>query len=249
MNLSRRIARAAGPLDGAAILEIGPGPGGLTRALLEEGAARVVALEKDLRFLPALAELIGEWDGFKPVMADALSFPLTRWLEAERRRGLTPRIAANLPFNIASPLLARWLTGSARPASITVLLQREVADRVCASHGGKDYGRLSILCQALAETQPLFAVPKEAFTPRPKIDARLLRLEPRAETMSGEEIAALEKITAAAFSQRRKKLRSGLKSLREDAASWIAAADIDPDARPESLAVEDFCRLARNHPL
>ena len=239
-NLMRRIAGASGPFEGVSALEIGAGQGGLTRALLEEGAEHVVALEKDLRFLPLLRDLQSAHARLSIIAIDALSFPLKVFLEARPKT----RIAANLPFNIAAPLLAHWLTCPKRPLSITVLLQEEVAMRIASPPGSKNYGRFSILCQALAKTNILFRVPKTAFTPRPKIDARLLRFEPQAHGLLPSTLSALQQITAAAFSQRRKKLRTGLKDMVEDASAWIKEAELDPELRPEAISPQGFCRLA-----
>ncbi|WP_337995887.1 16S rRNA (adenine(1518)-N(6)/adenine(1519)-N(6))-dimethyltransferase RsmA [Oleispirillum naphthae] len=238
LHLTARIARAAGPLDAGTIIEVGPGPGGLTRGLLSEGAENLVAIERDDRCLPALAEIAAAYPGRLRVIAeDALSIDYAALGPAPRR------IAANLPYNIGTVLLTRWLANPHDFASITVMLQKEVVDRITAPPGGKDYGRLSVLCQWLCETSALFEVHPAAFTPPPKVTSAVLRLEPRAEPLAPAPRTTLERVTAAAFGQRRKMLRAALKPL--GGAELCLAAGIDPEARAETIPVEGFCALAR----
>ncbi|MEM6421071.1 MAG: 16S rRNA (adenine(1518)-N(6)/adenine(1519)-N(6))-dimethyltransferase RsmA [Pseudomonadota bacterium] len=240
LNLTRRIARAAGPLDGVTVLEIGPGPGGLTRALLAEGAARVVAVERDPRCLAALHEIASHYPGRLEIMqADALKDdPLPR---LER----PVRIAANLPYNIGTELLTRWLSAEAWPPrwlSLTLMFQREVAERICAQPGSGAYGRLSVMAQWRAEARVLFEVAPQAFTPPPKVTSAVLRLTPSAPRRD-VALSSLERVTAAAFGQRRKMLRQSLKSLG-NAEALLQAADIEATRRPESLSIDEFLRLA-----
>ena len=238
LNLTGRIARAAGPLDAGTVIEVGPGPGGLTRALLDEGAVRLVAIERDERCLPALAEIAAARPGRLSVVAgDALA---ADWAAL----GPPPRrIAANLPYNIGTALLLRWLETPGLFASLTVMLQSEVVDRIAAPAGGKAYGRLSVICQWLCRVAPLFTVPPAAFTPPPKVTSAVVRLEPLPEPRFPAPRAALERITAAAFGQRRKMLRASLRPLGGE--SLCRAAGIDPELRAEAVPVAGFCALAR----
>ena len=242
LNLTRRIARAAAPLDGFTIIEIGPGPGGLTRALLMEGAARVIAVERDDRAIAALEEVSRAYPGRLDVIpGDALA---TDWQALVKGPA---KIIANLPYNIATPLLTGWLTSGPWPpwfSSLTLMFQKEVAERIVAKPGGKDYGRLSILCQHLCDTKKLFDVNRSAFTPPPKITSSIVQLVPRAMPSPACDIAVLEKVTAAAFGQRRKMLRSSLKSLTENPEALLALAGINPELRAEQITVQDFARLA-----
>ncbi len=238
LNLTARIARAAGPLDAGTIVEVGPGPGGLTRGLLSEGAVNLVAIERDDRCLPALADIAEAYPGRLTVLADdALAIDYETLGPAPRR------VAANLPYNIGTVLLTRWLERPELFASITVMLQKEVVDRIVAPPGGKDYGRLSVLCQWLCETSALFEVHPAAFSPPPKVTSAIVRLEPRAEPAFPCARADLETVTAAAFGQRRKMLRAALKSLGGE--PLCAEAGIDPQARAETIPVAGFCALAR----
>jgi 16S rRNA (adenine1518-N6/adenine1519-N6)-dimethyltransferase len=243
LNLTRKIARAAGPLDDSTIYEVGPGPGGLTRALLMEGARRVVAVERDERCLPALEEIAQAFPGrLEIVSADALKTD-----EAERFRGPV-RIAANLPYNIGSALLVKWLTAETWPPfwqSAALMFQREVAMRLVARPGNKAYGRLSVLTQWRAKAKILFDVSPRAFTPPPKVISSIVRIEPLAEPVAPARLADLEAVTAAAFGQRRKMLRQSLKSLAPDTEDFIRAAGLDPTQRAEQLSVADFASLAR----
>jgi 16S rRNA (adenine1518-N6/adenine1519-N6)-dimethyltransferase len=248
LNLTRRIARAAGPLEGSTIYEVGPGPGGLTRALLMEGAARVIAVERDARCLPALAEIAAAYPGrLEIVPADALKIDETELLRTQNIIGAV-RVAANLPYNVGTALLVKWLTADLWPPfwqSLTLMFQREVAERLVAEPGSKAYGRLSVLAQWRATPRILFDVDARAFTPPPKITSALIRLEPLAVPVAPARLADLEAVTAAAFGQRRKMLRQSLKTLAPGAEALIRAAGLDPTERPERLSVLQFAALAR----
>ena len=248
LNLTRRIARASGPLDNTTFLEIGPGPGGLTRALLSEGAARVIAVERDERCLPALAQIAAAWPGKLTVISgDALEIDPAKLLKDNGVSGAV-RIAANLPYNIGTALLVKWLTAPAWPpfwSSLTLMFQREVAERIVAKPASEHYGRLSVLTQWRTTSKILFDVSRSAFVPPPKITSSIVRLEPLAEPVAPARLADLERVTAAAFGQRRKMLRQSLKSIRPDTEAWIASASLDPTARAENLSVADFAALAR----
>ena len=244
LNMTRRIARAAGPLDNSTIYEIGPGPGGLTRALLAEGARRVVAVERDDRCLPALADIAEAYPGrLQVVSADALKIDERELFGTER-----VRIAANLPYNIGTALLVKWLTAPNWPPfwdSLTLMFQREVAMRIVAKPDSEAYGRLSVLAQWRTTPKILFDVSRSAFVPPPKITSSIVRLEPLAEPVAPTKLDDLEKITSASFGQLRKMLRQSLKTLSADAEDRIRAAGIDPTARPEQLSVAEFASLAR----
>jgi 16S rRNA (adenine1518-N6/adenine1519-N6)-dimethyltransferase len=242
-NLTRRIARAAGPLDQATIVEVGPGPGGLTRALLLEGAARVVAIEKDTRCLPALEAIAARYPGRLEVIGgDALAIDYGRL-------ALQPptRIVANLPYSVATPLLIGWLKTSPWPPwfdRLVLMFQREVAQRIVAAPGGKDYGRLSVIAQWRTLPRILFGIPATAFTPRPKVESSLVEFIPRAAPEPSCDVQRLERVTAAAFGQRRKMLRSSLRQLTPKSEALLQGLGIDPQARAEELDVADFCRIA-----
>jgi len=241
LNLTRRIARAAGANDGGTFYEVGPGPGGLTRALLAEGAARVIAVERDERCLPALADIAEAYPGRLYVIpGDALEID-------ERSVAQGPiRVAANLPYNIGTALLVKWLTAETWPpfwSSLTLMFQREVAERIVAKPGTEHYGRLSVLAQWRATAKIQFDVSRGAFVPPPNVTSSVVRLEPLAEPVAPARLTDLERVTQAAFGQRRKMLRQSLKSfLPEDA---IRSAGIDPTARAETLSVAEFAALAR----
>lgn len=244
LNLTRRIARAAGDLSTGTTIEIGPGPGGLTRALLIEGAARVVAIEKDARCLAALAELADASEGrLHLIEADALQACYADIGETPRR------IVANLPYNIATPLLIGWLGSiAANPKtfdSLTLMFQQEVAERLYAIPATKAYGRLSVLTQWLCDCRPLFLIAPSAFVPPPKVTSAVVQLVPLAQPRAEAKLPMLERVTAAAFGQRRKTLRQALKSLGVPAQDLLARADIDGGRRGETLTVEEFCALAR----
>ena len=244
LNLTGRIARASGPLEGAVVAEIGPGPGGLTRALLAGGAARVIAVERDRRCLAALEEIAAHWAGrLEIVEGDALEVDLAARVTAAGGQG---RIVANLPYNIGTELFTRWMTPEAWPPwwrSLTLMFQREVAERITAAPGSKAYGRLAVLAQWRAEARIRFEVPPRAFTPPPNVTSAVVHVvptEPRAEV----PVRALERVTAAAFGQRRKMLRQSLKGLGGDAAPLLEAAGIDGTRRAETLTIDEFLALA-----
>ena len=244
LNLTSRIARTAGRLDGVTVVEIGPGPGGLTRALLAEGARRVVAIERDDRCLAALADVAAHYPGRLEVIAgDALAMD---W----PAMALEPpvRIIANLPYNIGTPLLTGWIEADPWPPfweSLTLMFQREVAERIVAGpEAPKDYGRLAVLCGWRTQARIAFDVPPSAFTPPPKVTSSVVHLLPRPEPLPCRT-ADLTAVTAAAFGQRRKMLRQSLKGLGGDPAELIAAAGLDPTARAETVPVEGFVALAR----
>ena len=243
LNLTARIARAAGPLDGVTVVEIGPGPGGLTRALLAQGAQRVVAIERDERAVAALSEIAEHYPGRLAVVeGDALQFDLRLELD-----GAPARIVANLPYNIATALLVAWLTAEPWPPwfdRLVLMFQREVAERITAAPGSKRYGRLSVLAGWRCQARILFDVAGAAFVPPPKVTSSLVELVPRRAPLPCES-RALQRVTEAAFGQRRKMLRQSLKSLGHDPLALLKAADIDPTARAEDIAVEGFVRLAR----
>ena len=235
-NLTGRIARAADPLDGVNVIEIGPGPGGLTRALLASDAAAVWAVEKDTRCIAALGILQSAYPGRLHILeADALDTDLTALTPAPRA------IVANLPYNISTVLLLQWLRRADQFTRMVLMFQKEVADRLTAAPGSKAYGRLSVVTQWRAQVRPLFNVSKEAFTPPPKVASTVVEVIPRAEPLAPAVMTDLEKVTQAAFGQRRKMLRSSLKSLGLDPAQ----VGINPEARAEDLSVEEFCALAR----
>lgn len=242
LNLTRKIARLAAPLDDAVVIEVGPGPGGLTRALLAEGAARVVAVERDPRFMPLLEDVRAASDGrLSLVQADALKVDEAA-LIAQHGAGLRPLIVANLPYNVATPLLIHWLTGPFRPAAMVLMFQKEVADRIAAPPGSDAYGRLSVVAQATSVARIAMTLPARAFTPPPKVDSAVVHLLPRTDAPTGALLAALERVTGAAFGQRRKMLRSSLKPL--GGAGLCEGADVNPDARAEVIDIAGLLRLA-----
>jgi 16S rRNA (adenine1518-N6/adenine1519-N6)-dimethyltransferase len=240
LNLIARIARAAAPLDGINVVEIGPGPGGLTRALLAAGAGGVTAIERDQRCVEALQELVTAYPNrLRVIAADALEID---------PKGLLPpprKIVANLPYNIATALLLRWLPDLDAYQSLTLMFQKEVAARLAATPRSPTYGRLSVLVQWTARVTTLFDVAPRAFVPAPKVTSTLVRIEPRPEPLAPCRRADLERVTAAAFGQRRKMLRQSLKSLGVDPEPMLAATGIAPTRRAEELSVEEFCALAR----
>jgi 16S rRNA (adenine1518-N6/adenine1519-N6)-dimethyltransferase len=243
LNLAARIARAAGPLADVTVIEIGPGPGGLTRALLSLGAARVVAVERDDRAIAALQEIAQLYPGrLQIVAADALHFDPLAYCDHG-----PVRIVANLPYNIATALLVNWLSIEPWPPwydAAVLMFQREVAERIVAASGSKSYGRLSVLAQWRCEARILFDVNASAFVPPPKVKSSLLRLVPRADPMACDR-RLLEAVTQAAFGQRRKMLRQSLRSLGVDVPELLAAAGLDPTARAEDVSLEGFVLLAR----
>jgi len=236
LNVTRKIARLAGPLDGETVIEVGPGPGGLTRALLEAGA-KVVAVEKDARFIPLLEELVAAAeDRLTVVEADALE------VDESAFAGGPAHVVSNLPYNVGTPLLLKWLTGPFRPASMTLMFQKEVADRIAAAPGSNAYGRLSVITQAVCQARVVMDLPARAFTPPPKVASAVVRLDPKPDRPSDAELAALERVTAAAFGQRRKMLRSSLRELSGEA--LLTRTGIDPNARAETITVSGFQALA-----
>jgi len=243
LNLTARIARAGGALAGVTVVEIGPGPGGLTRALLAEGAGHVIAVERDERATAALAEIAARYPGRLTIVAgDALTFDACSALA-----GRHAQVIANLPYNIATALLVNWLTVEPWPPwydALVLMFQREVAERIVAPPGGKAYGRLSVLANWRCEAKILFDVSRSAFVPPPQVTSSVVRLVPRAAPLPCDA-RALQRVTEAAFGQRRKMLRQSLKSLGIDAGALLEAAEIKPTARAEQIPVEGFVKLAR----
>ncbi len=236
LNLTQRIARTAAPLQGV-VFEIGPGPGGLTRALFLEGAEKVIAIEKDRRAVRFLDHLVAATDG-KLILheEDAMKLPIWEMSDAPRK------IVANLPFNIATALLLRWLAHANAFVSLTLMFQKEVAERLVAQPGAKSYGRLSILTQWLCHAELKFDVPPQAFIPPPKIISSVVHLIPRQRPLYDCRKEDLEATTAIAFGQRRKMLRASFK--KHGGETLLLSADIDPTSRPQELSIEAFTRLA-----
>jgi 16S rRNA (adenine1518-N6/adenine1519-N6)-dimethyltransferase len=241
LNLTGKIARAAGAEDGGTFYEVGPGPGGLTRALLSEGAGKVIAVERDARCLPALEQVAAAWPGrLEVISADAMTLDETAILPNGAR------VAANLPYNVGTAILIKWLTVESWPpvwASLTLMFQKEVAQRITAQPGTEHYGRLSVLAQWRCTAKILFDVNPSAFVPPPSVTSSIVRLEPREQPLAPCNLSDLEKVTAAAFGQRRKMLRQSLKPLGGEALAQKAG--IDPTARPEDLTIMQFAALAR----
>ena len=243
LNLTRRIARAAGDLKGFTVVEVGPGPGGLTRALLMEGASRVIAVERDERTLPALAEISKAYAGRLDVIsADALDVDWRNVIQGPAK------IVANLPYNVATALLLGWISTEVWPpwfSSLTLMFQKEVAERIVAKPASEHYGRLSIISQWRCTAQKLFDVNRSAFTPPPKITSSIVHLVPRLVCEPICELKKLERVTAAGFGQRRKMLRSSLKAVFENPEAVLESLGLDPQRRAEELSVADFARLAQ----
>lgn len=241
MNLTARIAKAAGAVEGMTVVEVGPGPGGLTRALLAAGAARVIAVEVDERCLPALAQLsVAAAGRLEVIHGDALRVDLPALL------GEAPaRIVANLPYNVATTLLLKWLPWATRFASMTLMFQREVAERLVAEPRSPAYGRLSVATQWRCRADIRFDINPRAFTPPPKVVSSVVQLSPLLEPVAPADPIALERVTAAAFGQRRKMLRVSLRQIFQDPESILLAAGIPPTARAEELSIANFCALAR----
>ncbi len=236
LNLTARIARSAGDLSNCTVIEVGPGPGGLTRALLEAGAKQVIVIECDPRCVEAMEDLAGRFGGrLKVIAADALELDISSLAEGPKK------IVANLPYNVATPLLIGWLHQIKCFESLTLMFQKEVADRLTANPGNKTYGRLSVLTQWLCHTNHDFNIARTAFTPPPKVESTVVTLTPREAPLAECNWQVLEKVTAAAFGQRRKMLRASLKSLNVD----LEKIGIDPKARAETLRPEHFCAIAR----
>lgn len=243
LNLTARIARAAGPLEDTTVVEIGPGPGGLTRALLALGARRVIAIERDQRALGPLAEIAERYPGrLEVICADAMTYDPRPLL------GDAPaKIVANLPYNVATPLLVGWLESEPWPPwydCMVLMFQREVAQRIVATEDDDAYGRLAVLANWRAQTKLLFDIAPSAFVPPPKVTSSVVRLIPRAEPEPCD-LKLLEQVTAAAFGQRRKMLRQSLKSLGVDPAQLAAAAGIEPTRRAETVPISGFVAMAR----
>ncbi|ESX12678.1 MULTISPECIES: 16S rRNA (adenine(1518)-N(6)/adenine(1519)-N(6))-dimethyltransferase RsmA [unclassified Mesorhizobium] len=244
LNLTGKIARVAGDLSDSTVIEVGPGPGGLTRALLSAGARRVVAIERDERCLAALAEVSNHYPGrLEVISGDALKTDFATLAKAASQGSGPVRIAANLPYNIGTELLIRWLTVADWPPfyqSMTLMFQREVAERIVAGAGSDAYGRLGVLAGWRTEARIAFDVPPQAFTPPPKVTSSVVHLVPRASPLS-TDVKKLGRVTEAAFGQRRKMLRQSVKSLGGEA--LLTRAGIDPTRRAETLSVEEFVRL------
>ena len=244
LNLTARIARAAGDLRGSDVLEVGPGPGGLTRGLLAEGARRVLAIEKDPRCLPALAEIAAAYPGRLTVIGgDALAIDPLAHLTAPIK------VVSNLPYNVGTELLVRWLTPRDWPpfwTSLTLMFQKEVAERIVAKPGSKAYGRLALLAQWRCDVRIVLTLPPSAFTPPPKIDSAVVHLTALAEPRYPAPAKTLERVVAAAFNQRRKMLRAALRGLDPQIEARLERLGIAPTARAEELGLEAFCTLARD---
>ena len=243
LNLTAKIARSAGDLSGCDVLEVGPGPGGLTRGLLAEGARRVLAVEKDPRCGPALEEIAGVYPGRLAVLlGDAL--------EVDVRAHLTPpiKVVANLPYNVGTELLVRWLTPAVWPpfwTSLTLMFQKEVAERIVAKPKGDHYGRLALLAQWRCEARIVMTLPPEAFTPAPKVHSAVVQLTALPAPRFPCDFGVLQRITAMAFNQRRKMLRSSLKGMGPGIEGLLEGVGIPPTARAEEIGLEAFCALAR----
>lgn len=243
LNLTAKIACIAAPLENHEVLEIGPGPGGLTRSLISEGAKRVVAVERDSRFLPALREIAEAAPGKLEVLnADALTLDPERFLRSP------VKVVSNPPYNIASEMLVRWMRPRTWPpywSSLTLMLQREVGARVVARSGTKPYGRLAILVQWRARARIAMSVPASSFAPVPRVDSVVVSIFPLEKPIFPVDGATLEKIVASAFGQRRKMLRSSLRSLVPNVEQHLIAAGVDPTLRAEAVSIDGFCALAR----
>ncbi|QQR35478.1 16S rRNA (adenine(1518)-N(6)/adenine(1519)-N(6))-dimethyltransferase RsmA [Devosia oryziradicis] len=245
LNLTARIARVAGPLEGVCVIEVGPGPGGLTRALLAEGAREVIAIERDVRALPALAQIADAYPGRLTVISgDAMEMDYRQLADGPTR------IIANLPYNIATPLLTGWLTLDPWPSffeSLTLMFQREVAERICARPGEDPYGRLGVLAGWRTDARIAFNVGRQAFVPPPNVTSAVVHLVPKA--IEGDvTVKNLEHITRSAFGQRRKMVRQSLKAAGVPVEGLLAAAGLKGDERAEDLAIEAFLAMARALP-
>ncbi|MGI9405480.1 MAG: 16S rRNA (adenine(1518)-N(6)/adenine(1519)-N(6))-dimethyltransferase RsmA [Hyphomicrobiaceae bacterium] len=242
LNLTAKIARKAGDFQGHTVVEIGPGPGGLTRALLAAGAGHIIAIERDARCLDALAEISDAYPGRLTVLnGDALEFDYVARIKKPAR------IVANLPYSIATPLLTGWLTTDPWPpwwTSMTLMFQREVAERIVAEPGSKVYGRLAVLAQWRSVPKIVMTLPPDAFTPPPRVESSVVHFLPREQPSAVASVRDLERITAAAFGQRRKMLRANLRQLNGNAEALIESCNINPRRRAEELTVQEFCALA-----
>ncbi len=240
LNLTQKVARTAGSLEGVTVIEVGPGPGGLTRAILALGAKKVIAIERDPRCLPALQEIADHYPGrLEVIEGDALKTDFESLAHGE-----TVKIIANLPYNVGTQLLVNWLLPRAWPPfwqSLTLMFQKEVGQRIVAREDDNHYGRLGVLCGWRTQAHMAFDIPPQAFTPPPKVTSTVVHLEPIATPLPCEP-DRLEKVTHAAFGQRRKMLRQSLKPIGGEA--LLARAEIDPQRRAETLSVEEFCRIA-----
>lgn len=243
LNLTGRIARASGPLEAFTVIEVGPGPGGLTRALLLEGAAKVIVIERDARCIEALQDISDCHPGRLTIIeGDATAINMAALAEGPTK------VVANLPYNVATPLLIDWIKASPWPPwyeTLTLMFQKEVAERIVAAPGTGSYGRLGILAQWRMAARKLFDVDRRAFTPPPKVTSSIVQLVPRAETMPNCSVGNLERVTAAAFGQRRKMLRSSLKSLPVDVEILLERSGLEPTLRAEQVEIPDFCKLAK----
>lgn len=245
MDITDRIARAAGPLEGLHVMEVGPGPGGLTRSLLSQGARKVSVVEMDPRFVPALTDI-------RLASDDRLHIEIANGVKIDPTSlGDVTRIAANLPYNVGTKMLTNWLT--AHPIfwdRLVLMFQKEVAERIAAQPGESAYGRLAILTQSVATAHILFEVPAKCFTPPPKVDSAVIVLEPLPEGERFTDLKTLARLTSTAFGMRRKMLRRSLKSLAKetglDLETWLTSCDIDPQARPETLTPQQFQALAKH---
>lgn len=244
LNLTAKIARMAGDLSDSDVVEVGPGPGGLTRGLLAEGARKVLAIEKDPRCLPALAQIAQSYPGRLEVIGgDALDVDVTAHVTAPYK------IAANLPYNVGTELLVRWLTPAQWPpewSSLTLMFQREVAQRITAQPGSKAYGRLALLAQWRSDPRIVLDLPPEAFSPAPKVSSAVVHLTALPVPRFEADANVLQKVVAAAFNQRRKMLRSALKSVSPQIEDHLIVAGIKPTERAEQVGLEAFCALARS---
>jgi 16S rRNA (adenine1518-N6/adenine1519-N6)-dimethyltransferase len=241
-NFTDKIARAAGDLSNITVLEVGPGPGSLTRSILDCGAKKLVAIEKDQRCLEALKEL-QEFYGerLEIINEDALKLDEAEFFKNENKI----KIIANLPYNIGTVLLFKWLKNSQKISSMTLMLQKEVVERIVAKRGENHYGRLAVMVNFLCETKMLFTVNKSVFTPPPKVTSAIVQIIPREKPLADVEFSKLEKVVAAAFNQRRKMLRSSLKSIFENVEEVLNNCGIKPEKRAEELTIEEFCKIAK----
>lgn len=241
LNVTRKIARLANARAGVQFVEVGPGPGGLTRGLLMEGVDQLLVIERDVRTAPLLAQIEAHYKGrMKVLMENALKVDWQSVAPAPYE------IVANLPYNVGTGLLTDWLAMEwpAVFSGLTLMFQEEVAERIIAGPGTKAYGRLSVLCNWRCHTEILYRLPRDAFTPPPKISSAVVSLRPKEELEFTPSVETLSKVTGAAFGQRRKMLRASLKTLKIDVLSCLAAVDIDPTLRAERLNWQDFCRIA-----